>query len=370
MKKLFAAILSAAMLLTSISAFAADNGGAVDISTKFSDKDNWIFDADKTTIESDKITTTQNIIAYGGEKFGDGSITFSLKMTGNEWKPNEDSNSNEYVGICIRQKKNNDAVWENNRGYLLIFKPAVVELQRWYGGTNTGVFKTVENTFINDHEKHNVEIKTVEDDGAVRYLVAVDGKIVWDFLDDDYDNAITSAGYIGFYDYLHSGTLEIGAFDGELMQEGEISKPEETPEPTKAPEATSEPTQTPGNNGNGTVSETPTKLKINGKYIVTDTNPYIEDDVIMVPIRAIAEAVGGSVGWNSEKQMATINMKRIDMEFRIGSKEYTGGGGPRIAAGKAVVKNDRTMISIDILETQFLADVSWDEETQTAIIDL
>ena len=377
MKKIIISLMTA-ILAMGITAFAEN---AVDISTKFSDKDNWNIEADKTTVSGDTLKTSQMFISYGGQKFESESVTFSLKTEGYSWEQNDEvgESSQDWVGVCIRQRNNTDQAWAGvGRGYLVVIKPNNIELQRWYGGSNTGLFETVKNDFIHDNEKHNFEVKALNnDDGTVRYIMAIDGKIVWDFLDDDTDNAITTAGYIGFYNAKDGGSVELGKFDGQLVDIGESTpavKDNGTDEPkdetkTDEPKNDTKTGETPSADPNAIVSVEPTKLIVNGQYIKTDVNPYLNGEVIMLPIRALTDAVGGTVTWNDEKQAADAVIKKTNISVIIGSKEYTGGGGPRVSLGAVALVNDRTMIPSDIIETQFLTEVVWDAETQTAKVD-
>lgn len=71
------------------------------------------------------------------------------------------------------------------------------------------------------------------------------------------------------------------------------------------------------------LAEQPIKVYINGKEMVSDQPPIIINDRVLVPLRAVSETLGASVGWNYEKQTVYIatpdNPENIEI---IGPPEF------------------------------------------------
>ena len=76
-------------------------------------------------------------------------------------------------------------------------------------------------------------------------------------------------------------------------------------------------------------------VKFNGTYIGFENEPVEIDSVYYVPLRAFAEIMGGSVEWNSETNIATVNAggKTAD----IGAWEETEYGSAIIYDGKMML---------------------------------
>jgi len=63
----------------------------------------------------------------------------------------------------------------------------------------------------------------------------------------------------------------------------------------------------------------PTEISVNGKKIDAPY-PYIQDGVLMVPLRAVAEALGYTVRWESVTQSIMLNNV---ISLQIGKDYYT-----------------------------------------------
>lgn len=67
------------------------------------------------------------------------------------------------------------------------------------------------------------------------------------------------------------------------------------------------------------IAEAPLQVTVNGQFVTADT--YIANGGIMVPVRAVAEALGFQVTWHSDQ---TLNLNNGDMQcdFAIGQNSY------------------------------------------------
>lgn len=112
-------------------------------------------------------------------------------------------------------------------------------------------------------------------------------------------------------------------------------------------------------------------MTVNGEEKDIDENgtvPVIDNDRTLVPIRAIIEAMGGSVLWDSETNTAVLTLGRDKITLNIGSEtaffneeKHTLDVAPKII-------NDRTMLPIRFIAESFKFAVDWDDKTETITI--
>lgn len=102
----------------------------------------------------------------------------------------------------------------------------------------------------------------------------------------------------------------------------------------------------------------------------TDAVPFIDGNSrIMVPLRAVADALKLSVGWNDEAREASFTNGSRAIYFPIGSNEArTGLGGYVIMDTEAIIINNRTYAPFRYLAEFFGYEVGWDGATRTGLI--
>ena len=103
----------------------------------------------------------------------------------------------------------------------------------------------------------------------------------------------------------------------------------------------------------------------------TDALPFIDaNNRTMVPLRAVAEALGLTVDWNGAKREAIFTNGTNTIYFPIGNNAArTGDGGTVQMNTAAVIVNDRTFAPIRYLAEYFGYTVGWDGDTRTVIIN-
>ncbi len=114
-------------------------------------------------------------------------------------------------------------------------------------------------------------------------------------------------------------------------------------------------------------------ITINGEEQAIDesgTTPVINENRTLVPIRAIIEALGGSVAWNGElrETMLTYNGDVIRLTVNspkafLNDSEYTLDSSPAII-------NGRTMLPIRFIAESFGFETDWNAETSTVTINV
>ena len=112
-------------------------------------------------------------------------------------------------------------------------------------------------------------------------------------------------------------------------------------------------------------------VSINGVTVQwTDAAPFIDvNNRTMVPLRAVAEALGLTVDWDGAKREAVFTNGTKTIFFPIDSSvARTGDGGTVQMDTAAVIVNDRTFAPIRYLAECFDYVVDWDGTTRTVLI--
>ena len=109
-------------------------------------------------------------------------------------------------------------------------------------------------------------------------------------------------------------------------------------------------------------------VTVNGKAVVwTDVEPFIDaNDRTMVPLRAVADAMGLEVSWDGDARVAGFSKGDKAIYFPIDSSTaQTSAGGSVKMDTAAVIVNDRTYAPIRYLAEYFGYEVGWDGATKT-----
>lgn len=109
-------------------------------------------------------------------------------------------------------------------------------------------------------------------------------------------------------------------------------------------------------------------LYVDMDKLETDTPPTIVSGRTMVPLRAIFEAIGAKVEWNSETRTATGTKKDTIVVIQIDNKIALVNGESKELDVPAQLINDRTMVPARFISESMGCTVTWDPNTQTAAV--
>ncbi len=104
---------------------------------------------------------------------------------------------------------------------------------------------------------------------------------------------------------------------------------------------------------------------LNGETLSFDQAPYIENDVTMVPMRAIFEALGAKIYYDADTDTITAFRNDKTIKHTIGDEYIDVNGVWELTLAPSKIVNDTTMIPIRVVSEGFGADVTWDSETRT-----
>ncbi len=114
------------------------------------------------------------------------------------------------------------------------------------------------------------------------------------------------------------------------------------------------------------------EMTVNGDIIEIDpgrgTVPVLVSDRTLLPVRAVIEALGGTVEWNDADATATLAYGEDVIQLTIGSTTAYLNGAAQTLDVAPVLIDDRTMLPIRFIAESFGFNVGWYEDTQTVSI--
>ena len=113
------------------------------------------------------------------------------------------------------------------------------------------------------------------------------------------------------------------------------------------------------------------QMTVDGAAVNIDdegTVPVIVNERTLVPIRAIIEAAGGTVGWDGATQTVTLSYAGSEIELKIDSKTaHLNGMTDELDVAPTII-NERTMLPIRYISECFGFHVDWDGDAQTVTL--
>jgi outer membrane protein assembly factor BamB len=114
-------------------------------------------------------------------------------------------------------------------------------------------------------------------------------------------------------------------------------------------------------------------FSVNGVSNTLDSPPIIKNSRTLLPIRAVVEALGGSVGWDATERKVTVSLGSKTIELWIGKStaKVNGADIPIDAANPKVVPeiiSSRTMLPLRFITENLGCDVQWDGTTKIITI--
>lgn len=114
----------------------------------------------------------------------------------------------------------------------------------------------------------------------------------------------------------------------------------------------------------------PTML-VNGETKKIDdggTVPILMNGRTLLPVRAVVEAMGGTVEWNENTQTAALTMNGIEIQLTIDSATAYLNGEAKGLDTAPILVNDRTLLPIRFIAENFGFDVDWNEQNRSISI--
>lgn len=118
----------------------------------------------------------------------------------------------------------------------------------------------------------------------------------------------------------------------------------------------------------------PIKIIVNGEALnipADDTQPFIENERTLVPMRAIFEALGAHVNWDGETRtiVSYDPISDVSITMQIDSATMFVGETPVELDVPAKIVNDRTVVPVRAIAEGMNSVVGWDGETRTVTVN-
>lgn len=104
-------------------------------------------------------------------------LQFRIKVDWEEGAP-----ASQLISLDVRRNKDDTPVWSDS-GYTAIVKQGQIELQKYPSGSP--VVNTIENNVIKDGQWHDIAIGAITYPEFVQFIFMVDGKLVFDYIDNE-----------------------------------------------------------------------------------------------------------------------------------------------------------------------------------------
>ncbi|MEN6391756.1 MAG: stalk domain-containing protein, partial [Syntrophomonas sp.] len=98
------------------------------------------------------------------------------------------------------------------------------------------------------------------------------------------------------------------------------------------------------------------------------TAPVIVEGRTLVPVKAIMDAVGGTLAWDDAEKRVTIGYNGQTVELWIGSNATRVNGSAGTTDVAPQIINDRTMLPIGFISQNLGLGVTWQADTNQVVI--
>lgn len=109
-------------------------------------------------------------------------------------------------------------------------------------------------------------------------------------------------------------------------------------------------------------------VEFNGKYVLFDQDPIMENNTVLIPMRALFEAMGATVNWDQKTKEATVAKGNTHITLTVGKKTADVNGKEISMQTPARMEGGRTLIPVRLVAESLGASVSWDAKEKTVVI--
>ncbi len=111
-----------------------------------------------------------------------------------------------------------------------------------------------------------------------------------------------------------------------------------------------------------------TEYTVNGETKTMDVAPIIRNDRTMLPVRYVGEALGAEIGWDGATSTATLKTADTEIKITVGAAEALVNGKAVPLDSPAFIESSRTYMPVRFVAETLGGAVAWDAATSTATI--
>lgn len=121
----------------------------------------------------------------------------------------------------------------------------------------------------------------------------------------------------------------------------------------------------------GAYAVEPIQLIVDGNDITALSNPIIENDRVLVPLRFITEEIGAEIIWDSEKRTVSVEKDDRNLLLWIDSRlvAYNNGGEYQLSDVAPKIINERTYVPLRLVSNALGVGIAWDGEERTVTVN-
>lgn len=109
-------------------------------------------------------------------------------------------------------------------------------------------------------------------------------------------------------------------------------------------------------------------IMLNGQVLSLDTDPYIENGRVLVPVRGVLESLGYTIQWNAHTRTVLAMKESVDISLPVNSTAVTVNNESVTIDVPAKLNEGRTFVPLRFLAEYSGADVQWDAQTSTVVM--
>ena len=109
-------------------------------------------------------------------------------------------------------------------------------------------------------------------------------------------------------------------------------------------------------------------VKLDGEYLSFEVPAKTVSDRTMVPLRFFFERLGAKVNWDDDTQTAMVELNKKNISFQIGNPSAEVNGQEATMDVPAMLENDKTLIPLRFLSENLGYQVEWEETAKTAVV--
>lgn len=106
----------------------------------------------------------------------------------------------------------------------------------------------------------------------------------------------------------------------------------------------------------------------NAREFEIDAPPILVNGRVLVPLRTIAEIFGADIVWKPETKKVNISLRNITILLTVGKQEAVLNGKAVLLDSPPVINNGRVMVPLRIISEAFQSEVEWNQEEKNVII--
>lgn len=110
------------------------------------------------------------------------------------------------------------------------------------------------------------------------------------------------------------------------------------------------------------------QVKVNGTEAEFDQEPVVKGETVMIPLRVVFEMLGGKVVWEEETQTITIEKADRQVKLNVDMQEMYVGDQMVWLPSPVILRNDRTLVPLQVLTAGFGISAEWDSDAQKVTI--